>query len=277
MTTRIHDISSLVDLETCQRVLEVLSLIHFFLFWPTKNGKPLKDIVRYVDYASDKVALDLFSAQTIKSIMGLNSGDIGNSAVIVVSLAMTRMRSFAVNSRTATWKIRSIFIWSGLLWYTSFHTQGSTFLTNQRNIALESVALLFLILRSDVPNIRRATSEPNEHFYGLLRQLLREFKVDEMVHLANKLMLKVNAIFKGNLVLRSDVPNIRRATSEPKEHFYGLLRQLLCEFKVHLVNKLMLKVHAMFKGNIVPRRSPGASKGYLSTFPEWLKRMKDGR
>ena len=120
--------------------------------------------MRYVDYASDKVALDLFSAQTIKSIMGLNSGDIGNSAVIVVSLAMTRMRSFAVNSRTADWKVQSVFIWSGLLWYTSFHTQGSTFLTNQRNIALESVALLFLILRSDVPNIRRATSEPKGVF-----------------------------------------------------------------------------------------------------------------
>ena len=213
-------------MEIYRRVSDVLSLIHFFLFWPTKIGNPRKDIVRYVDYASDKVALDLFSAQTIKSIMGLNSGDIGNSAVIVVSLAMTRMRSFAVNSRTATWKIRSIFIWSGLLWYTSFHTQGSKFLTNQRNIAPESVALLFLVLRSGVPNIRRATSEPNEHFYGLLRQLLREFKVDELVHLVNKLMLKVNAIFKGNLV---------------------------------------------------PRRSPGASKGYLSIFPEWLKHMKDGR
>ena len=101
-----------------------------------------------------------------------------------------------------------------------------TFLTNQRNIALKSVALLFLVLLSDVPNIRRATSEPNEYFYGLLCQLLREFKVDELMR---------------------------------------------------LVNKLMLKVNAMFKGNLVPRRSPGASKGYLSIFPEWLKHMKDGR
>ena len=191
-----------------------------------KIGNPPKDVVRYVDYASDKVALDLFSSQTIKSVMDLNSGDIGNSAVAVVSLAMTKMRSFAVNSRTAAWKVRSVFIWSGLLWYTSFHTQGSTFLTNQRNIALESVALLFLVLRSDVPNTRRATSEPKENFYGLLRQFLLEFKVDELVH---------------------------------------------------LVNKFMLKVNAMFKGNLVPQRSPGASKGYLSTFPEWLKHMKDGR
>ena len=132
--------------------------------------------------AVDERDCDNFTARTtIKSVMDLNSGDIGNSAVVVVSLAMTRMRSFAVNSRTAAWKVRSVFIWSGLLWYTSFHTQGSTFLTNQRNIALESVALLFLVLRYDVPNIRRATSEPNEHFYGLQHQLLREFKVDELV------------------------------------------------------------------------------------------------
>jgi hypothetical protein len=113
-----------------------------------------------------------------------------------------------------------------LLWYTSFHRQTSTFLTNQRNIALESIALLFLILRSDVPNIRRATSEPNEHFYGLLRQMLREFKTDELVHLVNKLMLKVNALFKGNLV---------------------------------------------------PRRSSVGQKGYLSTFPDWLEHMRAGR
>ena len=62
--------------------------------------------------------------------------------------------------------------------------------------------LLFLVLRSDVPNIRRATSEPNEHFDGSLREILREFKVDELMRLVNKLMLKVNTMFKGNLVLR---------------------------------------------------------------------------
>ena len=75
-----------MDLETCQRVSEVLSLIHIFLFWPTKIGNPPKDIVRYIDYASDKVALDLFSSQTIKSVIDLISGDVGNSAVVVVSL-----------------------------------------------------------------------------------------------------------------------------------------------------------------------------------------------
>ena len=122
--------------------------------------------------------------------------------MVVVSLTMSRMRSFAVNSRTASWKTRCIFVWTGVLWYTSFHKQISTFLTNQRNIALESIALLFLILRSDVPNIRRATAEPNEHFYGLLRQMLREFKTDELVHLVHKLMRKVNAMFRGNLVPR---------------------------------------------------------------------------
>ena len=166
------------------------------------SGVPHVDLVRYVDHASDKVALDLYSSKVVKSVIDLNSRDIGNSTVVVVLLTMSRMRSFAVNSRTASWKIRCVFVWTGLLWYTSFHRQTSTFLTNQRNIALESIALLFLILRSDVPNIRRATSEPNEHFYGLLRQMLREFKTDELVHLVNKLMLKVNALFKGNLVPR---------------------------------------------------------------------------
>ena len=78
------------------------------------------------------------------------------------------------------------------------------------------------------------------------------------------------------------MPNIRRATSEPNEHFYGLLRQMLREFKtdelVYLVHKLMLKVNAMFRGNLVPRRSSGAhGHGYLSTFPDWLEHMRAGR
>ena len=52
------------------------------------------------------VALDLFSSQTLKSVMDLNPGaSIGNSAVVVILFAMTRMRSFTVNSRTTAWKI----------------------------------------------------------------------------------------------------------------------------------------------------------------------------
>ena len=58
------------------------------------SGIPHKDIVCYVDYASDKVALDLYSSKVIKSAIDLNSGDFGNSTAVVVSLAMSRMRSF---------------------------------------------------------------------------------------------------------------------------------------------------------------------------------------
>ena len=36
---------------------------------------------------------------------------------------------------------------------------------------------------------------------------------------------------------------------------------------VHLVNKLMLKVNAIFKGNLVPRRSPDK---YLKGLPVYL-------
>ena len=178
------------------------------------SGVPHVDLVCYVDYASDKVALDLYSSKVIKSVMDLNSGYFGNSTVVVVSLTMSRTRLFAVNSRTASWKTRCIFVWTGLLWYTSFHKQTSAFLTNQRNIALESIALLFLILRSDVPNIRRATSEPNEHFCGLLHQMVCDFKADELVHSVHKLMRKVNVIFRGNLVPRGSSGMERKQGNE---------------------------------------------------------------
>ena len=158
------------------------------------------DVIRVSDYASDKVSLSLFSSKVIKAVMNVRSGDLGNFAVTVTSLVMTRMRYFAVNARSADWKTRALFVWVSLLWVTSFHTPASTMLTNKRNIALESVALLFLVSRSDVPQVRRGTSEPNEHFYGMLRQMLREFTAEELVHLCNKVQQKVNALFAGNLV-----------------------------------------------------------------------------
>ena len=158
------------------------------------------DVIRVSDYASDKVSLSLFSSKVIKAVMNVRSGDLGNFAVTVTSLVMTRMRYFAVNARSADWKTRALFVWVSLLWVTSFHTPASTMLTNKRNIALESVALLFLVSRSDVPQVRRGTSEPNEHFYGMLRQMLQEFTAEELVHLCNKVQQKVNALFAGNLV-----------------------------------------------------------------------------
>jgi hypothetical protein len=71
--------------------------------------------------------------------------------------------------------------------------------TNQRPITVETVEVMFLVPWSDVPESRRITFDPNEHFNGLLRQIQKEFIYEELVHLVNKVTLKVNSLFRGNL------------------------------------------------------------------------------
>ena len=67
--------------------------IEIFVFGPfilvlasARSGTPREDIVRYVNYASDKVVLDLYSSKVIKSVIKVNSGDVGNLIVVVVSI-----------------------------------------------------------------------------------------------------------------------------------------------------------------------------------------------
>ena len=73
-------------------------------------------------------------------------------------------------------------------------------MTNKRNMALKTIAVLFLVTRADVFQPRRVTSEANEHTYGLWRMILREFNVEQLIRIIQKVNIWVNAIFEGGLV-----------------------------------------------------------------------------
>lgn len=124
--------------------------------------------------------------------------------VTVLSLVFLRMRSYAVNARNANWKERAVFSWASTLWFTSFHTSGSTMMANKRNMTMETIAVLFLVSRSDVSQPRRTTSEANEHTYGNWRQFLREFTIEQLIRIVDKQQLKMNAIFESNLAVSRD-------------------------------------------------------------------------
>ena len=128
-------------------------------------------------------------------------------------------------------------------------------MANNRNMVLETVAILFLVTRDDFPQPRRATSEPNEHVYGMLRMLLREFTVVDVNDLVNKIRLKMNAIFGGNLVV--DRSNTIKGYSGTLPDFLasswaGNMEELTAG-PVHVdleslaVNQLWNKVSQMFK------------------------------
>jgi hypothetical protein len=102
-----------------------------------------------------------------------------------------RIRSSTVNAPGLDPEERAIAHWCSTLWFTSFQTQCSTMVVNKRNMVMEGISVLFLSIRSDVNQIRRCTSEPNEHTYGMLRQICREFTVEQLIHLVNKVTRRI--------------------------------------------------------------------------------------
>ena len=103
-----------------------------------------------------------------------------------VSLVFMRLGPYAVNGRNIHRKERAIYTWCMFIWKTSFHTQGSTMLTNKRNGLLETVSLMFLLPRLDVSQPRRLTLECNEHMYGFFPMILREFNTEHIICIVEK-------------------------------------------------------------------------------------------
>ena len=168
--------------------------------WLLKLAKISQKLWRVEDYASDAIVLRLASAETVQKLVLLEGSetsnvDPGNLAVVAVSLVFMRLRSYAVNARNVDWKERAVYSWSTFLWFSSFHTPGSTMITNKRNMLLETVAFLFLVTREDVSQTRRTTSECNEHYYGLWRMIQREFNMEQLIRIFQKIIIKLQAIF----------------------------------------------------------------------------------
>jgi hypothetical protein len=103
------------------------------------------DIIHVLVFASDNVALRLFSWKVIKAVIDVNSSNLGNMPVTGVTLVMARKCLFTMNAVKAKWKTRALLLWESLLWFTSFHTPASTMFTNQRPITVETVEVMFLV------------------------------------------------------------------------------------------------------------------------------------
>ena len=97
-----------------------------------------------------------------------------------------------------TWRHRhrAVYLWCSMVWLTSIC--GASVIT-KRNIVNETIAFIFLVLRSDVPNPRYCTSEPAEHTFGLLRTMIREFTTLEFAQLVEKLTRRLRLMYKHNV------------------------------------------------------------------------------
>ena len=128
-----------------QQQLGTLFLIHTFFLAGFE-----KYLVRYQDYAQDSLVLCLGSHHTTKKLCALESSDVGNCSVMLVSPTMTRMHLFAANLRNTPWKVREIMTYMSTVWFTYFHTSGSnTMLPNKRNMMLENIGIIFSVKSHD--------------------------------------------------------------------------------------------------------------------------------
>jgi hypothetical protein len=75
----------------------------------------------------------------------INCADVGNRVVNAVSLVFIWLRSYSVNAHIAGWRQQAIYSWATFLWFSSFHNDGSTMMTNKQNMLLELIGLLFLV------------------------------------------------------------------------------------------------------------------------------------
>jgi hypothetical protein len=150
------------------------ALIGAYVFDPAliRLAKVNQKLWRVENFGSDAVVLKVASVDTIQKLHNLAlqdrmNCDVGNHAVTVISLLFMRLWAYAVNSRMVPRRDWAVYSWVTLVWFTSYHTSGSTMMANKRNMLLETVSILFLIARDDIFHTRRNTSECNEHTFGI--------------------------------------------------------------------------------------------------------------
>ena len=65
---------------------------------------------------------------------------------------------------------------------------------------LETIVIVFLVIRHDVSQPRRLASEENEHTYGHWRNILIEFNMEKLIFIHDKKNICNDAIFESGLV-----------------------------------------------------------------------------
>ena len=159
--------------------------------WLLLDAGVAHELVRPQDYASDSVVLRLFSYDSVKRVIHKDSPDAGNVGVLIVTMVMTRMRLYAVNAKSKSWRVRAVMSYMSTVWFLCFQTSGNkdnphTMLPNKRNMLLETLSLLFLVTGSDVLQPRRMTSEANKHTHGCWHVLQSDFNLEQLVRIVDK-------------------------------------------------------------------------------------------
>ena len=142
------------------------------------------DIWLSCDFASDKILLHVTSYSTIQKLSeadtSLGSTSTGDKGVMGLTLFFMQLHLYAVNGKGVQARHQDVYLWCSMLWLT--YISGSSIIT-KRNIVSETIAFMFLVLRSDITKPRNCTSEVCENFFGCLRTQVHEFSCLDFVQM----------------------------------------------------------------------------------------------
>ena len=149
------------------------------------------------DFASDRLVLQLCSNDTIVKLfqaeIAFGSTSKGDKGAMGLTLFFMRLHLYAVNGSGVPARHRAVYLWCSMLWLTSIC--GACIIT-KRNVVSETIAFMFIVLRSDVFKPRHLTSEPAEHIFGMMRQIIREFTCLEFAQLSDKIARRLKLMYK---------------------------------------------------------------------------------
>ena len=74
---------------------------------------------------------------------------------------------------------------------------------------METVSVMFLHSISDVSQPGLFNSDPNDHVYGIWRQIIREFNMAQLVCIFDKKRIKMKAIFESDLLTPSSTSDLK--------------------------------------------------------------------
>eukprot|EP00957_Ditylum_brightwellii_P017507 1319320-Ditylum_brightwellii.AAC.1 len=142
--------------------------------WLLKISGVSQELWRVKDYASDLLILRLSSAKTIELLNQLENVCLGSRDVLNTTLYFTGLHLFGVNAKKIWLREWVMYSWATMIWFTSFKKPVGTDngLANKWNMVAEALSIIFLVIRSDAPDPRHATSDPCEHTFGCWRVMI---------------------------------------------------------------------------------------------------------
>ena len=136
--------------------------------------------------------------RSINKLGQLGNGDEGDVYVVCVTLFFTSLSLYAVNAKDIPWEEIKCYHLVPLIWFTRFDKCAEITKTNQSNMVVEPIGMLFLFELSYFHNKRLVTSESCNDTFGNYHKVEIYFTVDNYAARRHE-MAGNRAIYEGDL------------------------------------------------------------------------------